>query len=119
MAWRCTKVSCNPQDNLAHWLICTQVEAPAPSKKTVKEIARAAKAAVKLRKNQQRRKARRSWDLEQEEKSRMQARADADAELSRGRAAAARDGGGAFRSSASETREAARGHPIESRGESP
>ena len=51
----------------------------APRKKTVKEIAKAAKNAVKARKNQQRRKARRSWDLEQEEKSRMQARADADA----------------------------------------
>jgi chemotaxis protein histidine kinase CheA len=51
----------------------------APRKKTVKEIAKAAKNAVKARKNQQRRKARRSWDLEQEEKSRLQARADADA----------------------------------------
>ena len=45
----------------------------------MKEIAKAAKNAVKARKNQQRRKARRSWDLEQEEKSRLQARADADA----------------------------------------
>ena len=61
-------------------LISTQVEAPAPSKKlSLKEAAKAAKNAVKARKNQQRRKARRSWDLEQEEKSRMQARADADA----------------------------------------
>jgi len=56
------------------------VEAPAPSKKlTLKEAAKAAKNAVKARKNQQRRKARRSWDLEQEEKARLQARNDADA----------------------------------------
>ena len=115
--WRGGSRRDDPQCNVAHWLISTQVEIPAPSKKLTLKGGRQGRQKRGESTEESTGARRGGAGTSSKKKVKDASSNDADASYHEAEPGCGSRWGGSFRCFAGQTREAARGHSIESRRE--